>query len=252
MLCGAAAVDPCVEIPNGGCARSFMLSVVILNWDRLHHVKRIVEKYQSYPDVREVLVVNSNPDAEFPSVDKLTVMQTTRDFGLDSRFAAAAMAATDQVLLQDDDILLPQKTVAALSDASRREPMRLHGLFGRNPNSENEYALFYERTSAVAEIILTRAVVAWQSQISEFFPARTRTPIIAARRRHREFQTNPHNGEDIIFSYAVSAATGERHRVHDFEVEELHGMGLGISETGSGHYEFRTEIMRAAQMLRRS
>lgn len=53
-------------------------------------------------------------------------------WGLTSRFRGCQLATHDWVLTQDDDVLVPEATLAALVAAKRKNANRLYGVMGRD------------------------------------------------------------------------------------------------------------------------
>jgi len=228
------------------------VTVVLLNWNRVENLtRRIIPLYMAMDLVAEILVVNNNPadKGKICSGDKVQVIEATRDLGLDSRFAAALMARTEAVLIQDDDLALPRHTLAALYQAWLADGERLHGCFGRRPTEENRYAYLADQVNAFVPIVLTRVLLTGRALVALFFSAREHRAIKSARAEHARFGTNPENGEDIVFSYAVARRYGKKHRIHALDVMELPTGSETLSKELRPFWEHRTEIMRAAQQL---
>lgn len=228
------------------------VTVVLLHWNRLENLtRRIIPLYMAMDLVAEILVVNNNAAdrGKICSGDKVQVIEATRDLGLDSRFAAALMAKTEAVLIQDDDLALPRQSMEALYQAWLADGERLHGCFGRVPTAENRYAYLMDQVNAFVPIVLTRVLLAGRALVPLFFSAREHRAIKSARAGYAKFGTNPENGEDIIFSYAVARRFGKEHRIHQLDVMELPTGAGALSKDLGSFWAHRTEIMRAAQQL---
>lgn len=215
------------------------LTGVILNWKRPDNVRQILHGWQRDGLVQQAIVWNNNPAIYFrhPWAQSLNA---SSDFGLYTRFAAACLATTEAVLIQDDDLELPADSIAALSAAWRDEPSVLHGVFGRGPKEDGSYAAKYRGEHEVP-IVLTRALVAKQSYAGDFFAEAPRF------RGLQEASSPPGNGEDIIFSYLAMQRSGRLNRIHDVEVSELNADHSIWERNRDAHMAHRTTIMNACR-----
>lgn len=227
-------------------------TVTILNWKRPDNLnRRILPALDRNPRVAEVFVVNNNcsDSGLIMASEKVRVFDIGRDHGLDARFAVAYFARTPLLFVQDDDLVVSPEAMDRVLDASLADE-RIHGFFGRRPTHENRYALYLDRQVADAEVVLTRALACRRRAVDPFFALREAEPVMRARGRHGEYGTNPENGEDIIFSYALRAANeGRLHEVHaapEEGIEELPQYGVAQHANRRFH-DHRTEILRACQ-----
>jgi len=188
------------------------LTVVMLNWMRPENVRRFVHFYAMHDAVAQVLVGDNNPHAgprphslnlanHLPpdAAEKIVVASFSQDVGLPSRFALAAMARTDHVLICDDDIDLPDDTVRRLLAEFQRNNAGAVGLHGRKPAEDGRYTI--DNHYGPVPILLTRAVVT--------------TPRVAGEalwqsvRMARALGGVPFgNGEDIVMSYVAMRQAG--------------------------------------------
>ncbi len=207
-----------------------MLTLVILNWKRPKNVTRIVETQRHYRAIERIIVWNNNPDMPFES-EHAEVLNCDSDMGLFSRFTAAAMADTDAVMIQDDDLLVPKATVDELYEQWRREPGVIHGTFGRNIEgkvyrAKNEFG----RT----DIVLTRCLVVHRDH------------CLAVLEKRHLFADLPGvpvgNGEDIILSAVAFNKSGRGNRTYRLPTTEL-PQPHAISKW-RGHLNHRTQIVR--------
>jgi len=213
---------------------------VLLNWRRPDNVARIVAGWRESGLVDEGIVWNNNPDEPLALDGQARVINASHDLGLYTRFAAACLARNECVLIQDDDIVLPTESIAALHEAWRRDPDVLHGVFGRIPDALGLYTL----RNAIEEhvpMVLTRAVLTHRRHAAAFFEF---APAFEALQR----DGRPYgNGEDILFSYAVMRHSGRLNRAHRVPVLELPSPdGINTRDRGD-HLAHRTRLMRACQ-----
>lgn len=215
-----------------------MLTGVMLNWKRQRNTQTILAGWQKSKTVKRAIVWNNNSGMRFRFPwAACSIVNTNRDMGLYTRFAAAALAMTDFVLIQDDDLQLPESTIQLLLNKAIQEPDVIHGIFGRRPKQDGTYAESLTGNCSVP-IVLTRALVAHRSHVNRFFEAATYFEPL-----QRETQKPFGNGEDIIFSYSTIKYSGYPNRIHKCEVKEL--SANNAIHHRPGHLNHRTKLMQA-------
>jgi hypothetical protein len=216
-----------------------MITVVSLHWKRTDNTQMILGFLKDHRLVSEVIVWNNNPEVNL-EVDGARVINSSDDFGLNTRFAAALLAANDCILTVDDDILPHGETVESLFTCWQEEPHVAHTLHGRTPTRENTYALDVEgqpEQYSEAEISLTRCTMYHKQHAAKYFE-------VEPQIRDRDHET-PNNGEDIILSYVARSVSGKLNRVYNFPRSELHAPHSIHGR--AGHREYRTHLMRRCQ-----
>ena len=224
-----------------------MISVVSLHWKRTDNTRLISQTLLRHPKVDEVIVWNNNPDVDtVDCAEGVTVINSSKDVGLNTRFAAAVLAANDCILTVDDDILPNSQTVTSLYSAWESSPEVIHTLHGKNPTDEDEYPWVGDPSPLTsvegdsyseARISLTRCTMYHKKFAQGYFEVEQRV-------RETNHSTL-HNGEDIILSYLARSHSGSDVRVYDLEAIELpapfaiHGR--------AGHREYRTLLLRRCQ-----
>ena len=217
-----------------------MITVVSLHWKRTSNTHTILNFLKDHSLVSEVIVWNNNPEIHLECSDGIRVINSSEDFGLNTRFAAALLAANDCILTVDDDILPHGEAVSSLYECWKRDPDILHTLHGRAPTHDNKYSVDVNGSPgeyAEAEISLTRCTMYHKRHAVRYFEVQSQV-------KDREHSTL-NNGEDIILSYIARSVSGKMNRVYAFPRSELsaphaiHGR--------PGHREFRTDLMRRCQ-----
>lgn len=227
------------------------LSLVLLNWQRPANVRRIIEHYRDFATfdpplgrlIDDITVFNNHPQPfDHPQA---RVINASCDTGLYSRFAAAALARHEHVLLHDDDLLLPAPSLAQLAGHYLAAPDVLHGVFGRVPRPDGSYALDVNRCgrhtgdSTEVPIVLTRVLLTSRANaIAALAWLEPLRPLLDAAQP-------PGNGEDICLSFAAMFTSGKLNRVHPLDVRELPAPHAIHGRPGHGAH--RTTVLRACR-----
>jgi hypothetical protein len=180
-------------------------SLLLLNWKRPGNVRRILAVEQSYKNVAEILVFNNNSAEPFQyGHPKVKTLNASTDFGLRSRWILAALAQSECLIFQDDDILLPESTIRGFIQEISRDRLCVYALHGRNPGPRGEYnpAAAYGEV----EIVLTRAAAMHRMLVPSVFKSEQAF-------QEAGFEIPASNGEDIFLSYCISAQFGRKHKV---------------------------------------
>lgn len=217
-----------------------MITGVILNWKRPANVQRIVEGWLAGGLVTEAIVWNNNASAPPGPIAGAKVVNAAQDLGLYTRFAAACLAQHACVLIQDDDLELPQTSLAALHGAWQADPAVIHGVFGRAPKPDGSYAR-HVRGDVGVPVVLTRVLLADRRYAARFFEV---APRFAAIQREGLPEGN---GEDILFSYLVRQVSGRLNRVHRVAVTELPAPHSIHRRDWQAHIDHRTRLLRACE-----
>jgi hypothetical protein len=211
-----------------------MITIVTLNWARPENTIANLRQYAAYPAVQQVLCFNNGPPLRRPRnlSTKCVILEASRDLGLYSRLAAAALARTDAIFHTDDDIVVPEVTLMRLMEAWIRSPHSCHGLHGRRARPS------YQRENAIGpvEIVLTRALMC-SRQVSSF--------ALSATHYFDDLPSVPEgNGEDIILSFAAMAATRCFNMAYALpSAEYVRGTEHAIHRRWPEHFAHRSRIV---------
>ena len=212
-----------------------MITAVILNWKRPEGVQTICKQLNRYDLIGEIIVWNNNPDMkqEF-NLEKVSVINCSRDFGLYTRFAAASLAKNKCILFHDDDILAAESTLIQLYGKWKDNPYSCQTMFGRNPK-HGEYSM--NTQYGPVEIVLTRYVMVH------------RDVAVYALSKTPQFSDLPGkpmgNGEDIILSYAAIDYSGKLNQAYKMETTDLiEDDEHAINTRFAGHIKHRTKIIQ--------
>lgn len=220
-----------------------MITVVTLHWKRTENTHKVIASLKNSRLVNDVIVWNNNPDVHFTSEPWVRVVNTSQDFTLNTRFAAALFAKNDTILTLDDDNLIPEDSIKKLYEAWKASPEIIHTLDGRRPTEQNEYAhdVFIGNPAAIteAQMSMTRCAMYKKEYAALYF---VHAPKIRGAMEHSACLGN---GEDILLSYIVRSIAKKLHKVYRIPRTELPATNAIHHRTG--HKEFRTQLMRKCQ-----
>lgn len=221
-----------------------MITQILLNWKRPKNVQKIVTEANASKMIDDVIVWcnHQNPTYQINHNHlRCRLIESTVDFGLTTRFGCGLFAVNDCLLIQDDDILLPDETIRLLYSRWSDEPEIIHGIFGRKPTDQNAYAKDV-MGDLECPIVLTRALMVHRKYCIEFFRE------LPKFRDLLENAKPSGNGEDILFSYVVRNRSGNQNRVWRLDRQELPAPAA-IHGREPNHVKHRTEVMRRCQEL---
>jgi hypothetical protein len=198
------------------------------------------------PLVTEILLWNNNGKSEFFETDykKLKVVQAQQNWGVYPRLALALLAKNKFIWTQDDDWLISDLVFKQLLHQFTSAPELVHGIFGRDPKSDNTYALSYQTEESECEMITTAACFFRRNLVSRVFHLIEHPAIQQYQKEAVQLGTLASNGEDILLSYAAMELSGRKNRCYGFPLTQLSDQdGNGLSEQRA-HYEARTKLMQ--------
>lgn len=151
-------------------------SIVLLSWNRPKNINTIIEQYNNYSIVDEIIVWNNNNlFLIHNSLPKVKIINTNKDLGLNCRFNAALLCQNRCVIVHDDDLLLSETNIKGLVNAFTEDYSRIYSYEGRNL-IDNTYTNVpgpgrIEKVASPTEvdILLTRATCFDKILATEYF-----------------------------------------------------------------------------------
>ncbi|HWF37504.1 MAG TPA: hypothetical protein VG322_03230 [Candidatus Acidoferrales bacterium] len=210
-------------------------TLVLLNWKRPEMVRKVIAAYSRYPVIGDIVVWNNNAECspELNGDARVKSVTCKFDAGLDSRWAAGVLAENEHLLIHDDDVLISEASLKLLFRRYLRNPDLIHGIRGRDCTNG------YNRTDSLGrvDVVLTTCLMIHRKYINEYFRH------VPAFDDLRDYGCG--NGEDIVMSYVVRKATGEKGRAHGvpFADFDKHLAEHSVSRR-PGHMAVRNEITR--------
>jgi glycosyltransferase involved in cell wall biosynthesis len=200
---------------------------------------RILDSLRQSELICEIIVWNNNPETVFKAPDDIVVINTSRDLGLNTRFAAALLAKQDAILFIDDDIVLSPEKIRRLYFHWKESPDVCHAAFGRRCSSGP-----YNKIDAWGEVdvVLTKAVIVNRSVCLR---AAMNISLLT------DLPGRPDgNGEDILLSYTAIATSGKLNKAHNLMiVQEPQDPKIAISKREPTHVEHRTKVLERCRSL---
>jgi hypothetical protein len=223
-----------------------------MSWVRPENLNKIIEMYDGYDVVGEIIVWNNNKHlfASDLGLNKVKVLNCSTDFGLDSRFVGSMLAKNRCVIVHDDDLILSERNIKNLVRNFELDHTRIYTYEGRIPQG-GAYTCVpgpgrVEDVSEPTEvpISLTRCACFDRLYAAEYAKL--------CDTMFYDVYTNL-NGEDIVFSYLTSHLSGKMPMVlpvpdKDGYIELPSSQEEKIS-TRNNFTERRTELIKRCEIV---
>jgi len=216
-------------------------TAILLSWKRVKNVvNRIIPELCKCGSIGEIILWNQNANVKLAGKlpPKVKVLDSTYNFTVFARYAAAVLARNPVVYYQDDDLLVPASSITELLAKWQEDPQVVHGLFGRRLRVDGAYS--WEDRHGPVPILVTRSVVVSKAAAVE-----------AGRHEHALEDIRPRpvtvgNGEDIVLSVCTYAQTRRQNVAHVLPHRGLPNQNA-ISLGDPNHNEHRTRVVRACE-----
>lgn len=164
-----------------------MASLVILNIEkRKNNLLNILDQQHDYSLLDNILVYTTY-DVDLSKYPKVNHIRSTQDLGLRMRWHLASFSPSNEVFLQDDDLIVPEETFDGLFCLYKQDQDRVYSLHGRKVEPDGSYKPNI-LVNGNADFVLTRFALMNKKLI----------PYVI----HNENIVNVgKNGEDILLSY---------------------------------------------------
>ncbi len=221
-----------------------MISVVLLNWKRPDNIKnQILPSLVKYRLINEIIISHGIRETQFDYESEHCQMVHRNDeennkiYGLALRFLSAQSAKNDIVLILDDDLLPPEKTIEKLYHSFQLQPDRLHGIWGRKPDYYHNYN--YKNVYGEVLISLTKCLLMPKQLATEFF--NYQHLVLDLVKNH----TPLWNGEDIFLSLVSIVVFGNLPFAYRLSIKKLPEGDVAIN-AGKGHLPSRINLLKYA------
>lgn len=203
------------------------VSVVVLNWNRPNWLRRVILPLLArHPLIGEIHVSHGREKTCFSYKSRRCEVIHRQDwdlndrYGLALRFVAAREANNDAVLILDDDLIVPGRSITALKFAFDQAPYTLHGIFGRSIGPGYQYS-YGGWELGETPVLLTRCLMMHRSYADVFLEAEPSAAELITRGSPKW------NGEDIFLSFLSIRETGKLPRAYDLPFKNVWRMHRG-------------------------
>lgn len=202
---------------------SAVVSAVVLSWRRQHNLPAILSSLRSWNRVGEVVVWNNDP--EFILTDhnlpEATVYNSGRNLYFLPRYLLVPTLRHAAVLFHDDDVLLTPEQLEAIYASLALNSLAISGPRGRNLTGDDRL-LTNGIAYGVVDVVCGMASMFTKALYAQAWP---RVMAYLSERPTSLFE------DDLAFSLAATAATGNRH--YAVNVEPI--VGLGTQDRHAAH-----------------
>jgi len=225
-------------------------SILIMSWKRPENVNRIIEQYNNYKVIDEIIVWNNNPNLFVSNCEltKVKAINCNQDFGLDTRFIGSLLSKNRCLITHDDDILVSEPNIENLVSHFNQDHTRIYTYQGRNPVDGKYSYCDRGRVENVtqpteAKITLTRVACFDKLYAAEY--AKLSDVIFYDVDKNL-------NGEDIAFSYLTTHLSGKLPLVLPLADKagytELPATVESKISTKTGYLERRTDLVNRCEI----
>lgn len=171
------------------------VSVIILNHERPHNLKKSIPLLTKYKNVDEIIILHSNAENYVKHNHKK--VRDIKDYENNSkyytlrRFMNTDSCKNNAILLLDDDIIPSEKLLLKMLSRYDKNPMNCYGPISRLCNSNGYYQFSLERNIVLSGLMLTSKTIIKNVQKSIF----ERNELM------KEVLEQKGNGEDLLFQH---------------------------------------------------
>jgi hypothetical protein len=166
-----------------------MASLIILNIEsRKNNLLAILDQQHEYSIFEEIFVYTTY-DVDLTKYPKVNHIRSSKDLGLRMRWHLGSMSKSNDLFVQDDDLIVPEETVDALFCLYKQDTDKVYSLHGRKVALDGSYDPKL-LANGNCDFILTRFALFNKKVI----------PYVI----HNESTIKiDKNGEDILLSYTI-------------------------------------------------
>lgn len=209
------------------------LTVVVLTYNRNENCQLIVDTYEQYDFVDEILVASN--DGFIPKSKngktKTTIFDNKKD-GLYARFILASTAKNEAIFLTDDDFLLSQQDLKKMFLGLISLPDKIHGVYGRDLYFNFLYARFFDSLDRDADIVLPGISLVTRTSCKSMLCFLHDFRVSLLKRINIFAGFNKDNGEDILFSFIAKKNFFQKHKTYKVNIIHLNTVTGSISKRG--------------------
>lgn len=105
----------------------------MMSWKRQENINYILKKYSKYDCVDEIIVWNNNKlfFVSDLNIQKVKTINSSCDFGLNTRFVGSIVARNRCVIVHDDDLILSENNIIGLIKNFEQDHTKIYSYEGR-------------------------------------------------------------------------------------------------------------------------
>lgn len=221
------------------------ISVIILNFNRPEYIKyNIIPALNKINLIDEIIISHGREETFFTTnCSKVKHLKHwgkyNQMYGLALRFISAQEAKNNDIIIMDDDIIPPEKTILTLHDMYKKDKERIYGIYGRYLDEKNEYVI--DNVFGEVPIVLTRFLLT-HKEFCTYFLENFRLIENSLIKESKPYW----NGEDILFSLLSIKKYGKLPKAVDLKhhnrIANYFNMTEAISTGASEHLIYRKKL----------
>lgn len=191
------------------------ISVVLLTYKRPENCQKIIQTYETYKIIDEILVASNGEFLAVCDLKKTNVFDLDNSLGCFARYYVAQKAQNEIIFLSDDDFLLSEKDLESLVKYYNNTPEVIHGYFGRKLRGDIFYAKYIDGIESQFDIVLPGLSFVSKNNIEAFWDFYQHTSFFSFIKLINNFlRIVWFNGEDIAFAYFCSKKAKAKNYTH--------------------------------------
>ena len=181
------------------------ISVLILNYDRPHNLRKSLPVLSNYDTIDQIVVSHGHPDYyeefNFPKVDNVKDFENNKLYGCGRRFLTYKKLKNDIVLVLDDDILPKENLInySLLKLFDNYKKNTIFGLYSRSCNEKGYYFGNQTDYNKKPNIVLTPYIICKKKIIRDYV-----NQDVGFNKYKEWINLNKGNCEDLAFNLFVN------------------------------------------------
>lgn len=239
------------------CSTHRKVSLIVMNYQRPHVLKRILQNLITYSVIDEILVINNKFETKlsfmYPHYARIRTFDAWDDhetYGVANRFIYAKHAKNNMIMYIDDDVSVSESYIGQLMKAASKDPNNIYGFFRRVCNSKDGYIHDDKSIGDQYDAIITGCMLT-SKHITQSFVDQMK--IAHAYATNPDLTKTKWNGEDLFLNMVLRSIY-KKHPVYvpplkkndvmfirdrQGAKEDVHAISNQI-----GHFEYRDKFCR--------
>lgn len=208
------------------------ISIVLLTYKRRENCQKIINQYETYALVDEILVASNDGFIPKSTNGKTRTVVFNNKHSLYARYYLALESTNEFIFLSDDDFLISENELKKMFLCAIAEPEKIHGYFGRDLFFNLFYGKFIDGEDRYVDIVLPGFSIVTRKMCQRFVPFINSKMISFLKRINLFLGFNQGNGEDILFALLSKKENNQKHKTHNVSFSFLDNETGSISKQG--------------------